>query len=288
MLLVRNLGRLLPVIVRCRPILLLGALVTAAVLATSACDGSPAAPTPPPVSPPQPPPPQPPPSPPPPPPPGFAISRILAFGDSITEGESTGTFLPRLPWSSHNPETPGVPTSYPAKLQGLVNALYTANEISIFNGGKGGERASEGLSRMLDLIDQLQPEVMILMTGVNDLNGGESVAETGEHLETLVKEAMARGVPVFLSTLSRQIEGRKRADAPEEIEPYNELVAAIALDEGATLVDIYPHITEALLTPDGLHITEMGNEVLAGVYLEALKVVYELPPAVSLPLRRAR
>jgi lysophospholipase L1-like esterase len=272
-----NSGTLSPVIARTRRRLLVAVIASAGLVLAAGCGDSPTAPSPPPTTLPPPAPPPPPP-PPPPPAPILGVTRILAFGDSLTEGESSGTFLPRLPWTTHDPSTPGVPTSYPAKLQGLMDDRYTDQVISIFNGGKGGERASEGFFRMLELIDQLRPEAMILMTGVNDLNGGVSVSTTADAVEDLVKAARGQGVAVFLSTLPRQIEGRKRADSFDEVLPYNEVMAAIALDEGATLVDIYPHITEDLLLPDGLHITEAGNEVLAGVYFEALKAAYEAPP----------
>ncbi len=250
-----------------------------ALAALAACGSNPTAPSPapqPPVTPvptPQPPPP------PPPPPPGLSIGRILAFGDSLTEGESTGIFEPVLLPGFHDPSTPGVATSYPAKLQALVTARYTAQEVKVFNGGKGGERASEGLSRMLDLIEQLTPQAIIIMTGVNDLNGGASISSTADALEELVKAARARGLTVFLSTLPRQVEDGRRASSVDEVVPYNETVARIAGKEGATLVDIYPQLTEQYITPDGLHISEAGNELLAMLYLEAIKAKFEVEAA---------
>ncbi len=251
-------------------------MLSVAVL--SACGGSPTAPSPTPP-PPAPPTPSPQPPPPPPPPPGLTIDRILAFGDSLTEGESTGVFAPVLVPGFHDPSTPGVPTSYPAKLQGLVTARYTAQQVTVYNGGKGGERASEGLSRMDELIVQFTPQAVIIMTGVNDLNGGASISSTADAVEELVKSARARGLTVFLSTIPRQVEGGRRAGSIDEVVPYNLTLARIADKEGATLVDIYPQLTEQYITPDGLHITEAGNEMLAMLYLEAIKAKFEVEPA---------
>jgi len=250
-------------------------IALAGLLAGAACGGSPTAPSPaPPPSIPTPPPPTPPP--PPPPPPQLRVDRILAFGDSLTEGESSGVFLPAILPGIHDPSTPGVPSSYPAQLQGLVDARYTAQQISIFNGGKGGERASDALPRMLELMAELSPQVVIVMTGVNDLNGGASISETADAVEDLVKNARARGLTVFLSTLPRQVEGGRRAGSIDEVIPYNQTIQRIAEKEGATLVDVYPHLTEEFITPDGLHITEAGNGLLATLYLEAIKALFEV------------
>jgi lysophospholipase L1-like esterase len=211
------------------------------------------------------------------------VDRILAFGDSLTEGESSGVFAPVFLPSLHDPSTPGVATSYPARLQALVTARYTEQSVTIFNGGRGGELASEGLSRMVDLIGLLAPQVVIIMTGVNDLNGGASITATADAVDDLVRTAQDRGLTVLLSTIPRQVESGRRAFSPDEVVPFNETLARVADRRGATLVDIYPQLTDEYITPDGLHITPAGNELLAAIYLEAIKAKFEegTPPAFS-------
>jgi len=261
-------------------------LVLGGALGLSGCGEPPTSPSPAPAPTPAPTP-VPPPPPPPVEPPQLKVDRILAFGDSLTEGESTGVFAPIIVPGSHDPSTPGVITSYPAQLQALVDARYTAQRISIFNGGKGGERASDAYSRMLELISQLKPQVMILMTGVNDLNGGASISQTADAVEELINGAQARGVTVLLSTLPRQVEGGRRAYSIDEIVPYNQTLQRIAGKEAVTLVDIYPHLTDEYITPDGLHITEAGNGLLATLYLEAIKALFEVAdPALQTGRRR--
>jgi lysophospholipase L1-like esterase len=209
------------------------------------------------------------------------VSRILAFGDSLTEGESSGVANGAGRPASHDPATPGVPQSYPAKLQALIDARYTAQDVAVFNGGRGGERASEGMSRLLDLIDRFEPQVLILMTGVNDLNGGASIEATAGHVEDLVKAARGLGLAVLLSTLPRQVETGRRAGSLDLIAPYNLLMQAIAIDEGVTLVDIHPHLTDPFITPDGLHITEAGNALLASLYFDAIKARFDAAGSAS-------
>ena len=146
----------------------------------------------------------------------------------------------------------------------------------MFNGGIGGRRASEDLGRMLDLINQLQPEVMVLMEGVNDLNGGASVTATANAIEDMVRAARARNVRVLLSTLTRiNPTGTKQLPTASLIPQFNAVLASIAAAKDANLVDVFPHIGIELVAPDGLHLLEAGNQRLAELYLEALILLFE-------------
>jgi lysophospholipase L1-like esterase len=177
---------------------------------------------------------------------------------------------------SHDPQTPGVSQSYPFKLQRLMDERYVLQQIHVFNGGLGGERASEARQRLNDLLVSLSPETMILMMGTNDLNGGESVSVTVGHMRTLIRDAKGRNAVVFLSTLPRMVPGGRRAIHPEQVIPYNTALASLAASEGVTLVDVHPQLTEEFITPDGIHITEAGNQRLAELYFEALRARFEV------------
>jgi lysophospholipase L1-like esterase len=212
--------------------------------------------------------------PPPEPVPQLSITKIMAFGDSLTEGESLGTFGA---YPMHDPSTPGLGSSYPAQLHGLLKARYTAQTIEVLNGGAGGAKATNDTERFLQYIRTYRPGIVILMHGVNDLNGGESFAAIITAIETMITDALGRGVQVLLSTLPRQRPGGRRAFALERIEPFNEELLDTARDKGVPLIDIYPHITVDMLTPDGLHITPEGNRKLAEIYFDAIKSRFELP-----------
>ena len=185
----------------------------------------------------------------------------------MTEGHAT----PEL-WGSLSAVSPGVPRSYPAKLQSLLSGRYTQQDVRVFNGGLGGRRAEEDLGRMLDLISTLQPEVMILMHGANDLIGGRTATQVAGAIEDLVRAARARGVVVLLSTVTRVNPlGTKQLQYDPIVPVLNAALAAVAATKDATLVDVHPFIPLELLAPDGLHLLEAGNQKLAEIYLEALK-----------------
>src|SRR3954454_8759538 len=110
-----------------------------AALLVGACGGSPNSPTPTPT-----PTPDPTPTPPPPPPPipaKLSISRILAFGDSMTEG----TVTPTLKVFTLDA---GKRESYPFKLQTLLTTRYSDQTLSVFNGGIAGKHTWEDRSRL--------------------------------------------------------------------------------------------------------------------------------------------
>ena len=76
-----------------------------------------------------------PPPPAPAPPPVLSITRILAFGDSLTAGTTSPPLLVRS-------TGPGLPESYPFKLQALLAMRYTGQTIELFNEGQPGQRAT--------------------------------------------------------------------------------------------------------------------------------------------------
>jgi lysophospholipase L1-like esterase len=223
-----------------------------------------------------------PPPPPPPPPavPHLEVTRILTFGDSLTEGEAT-PIDPPVPLAPVDPATTGSTRSYPYKLQSLLHTRYPTQVISIYNGGKGGEAAGAARARLAELLDRFHPGAVILMDGVNDLNGGVTPEAAAQAVGALVTEIRAHNAVVFLCTIPRQRRGSQRAYSVDQVEPFNQALTQTAADAGVQLIDIYPEITLDLLAPDGLHLTQTGNQLLAEMLLDALRSRFELPSTTT-------
>ena len=117
--------------------------------------------------------------------PRLSRTRIVAFGDSITEGV-VSTFSLQLLLD--------LPGSYPERLRAELTTRYRDQSIFLFNEGKAGEWAEDGKARFPDVIRQDAPEVIILMEGANDLGflGRKGISATIGQLETMVKYARAR------------------------------------------------------------------------------------------------
>jgi len=99
---------------------------------------------------------------------------ILAFGDSLTYG----TGAPRN-------------QAYPAVLAKLSG-------FKVINAGLPGDVTVEGLARLPQVLEDVQPELMILCHGGNDL-----IRQTGEqaaasNIRAMIKLAQQQGVSVIL------------------------------------------------------------------------------------------
>ena len=253
-------------------------LYVAMVLAACGGHRTPTAPSPPPTDS------QPAPEPaPPPPPPTLKITRILAFGDSLTYGVAQ----PAVALRAYDA---GLSVSYPYKLQQLETARYTAQTISVTNAGIAGNKALEDRARLTHEVSVNRPEVLLLMEGTNDLGllaGMSSAAiRTGitavvNGMEDMVRDAQYQGVAVFVATLPPQRPGGLRAAGASLVDQYNTALKTMVQKKGATLVDLNAQFPLALIGQDGLHPTEEGYQKMAEIFQAAIAAAYEVPPATS-------
>ena len=203
----------------------------------------------------------------------------MTFGDSLTEGKISLTLTTLVDSPSY---------SYPAKLLRLLTERYTGQEIIMLNEGFGGERADQSSERFASALSRHHPEVVLLMHGVNDLNGAEDgrVRSAGDAVEDMVKQATSRGVATFVATLPPLGPGRK-AGCPECVPPYNDFIRLMAGRRGATLVDVHQAWggRAGLMGADGIHPTEAGYEVIAAAFFEAIRRTLESAAAAMISPR---
>lgn len=99
---------------------------------------------------------------------------ILAFGDSLTRGNGS---------SAGN--------DYPSQLQALTGR-------TVINGGVPGEVSQQGLERLPALLDETQPQLMILTHGANDLLRRLPTDALEANLRAMIRLARERGVQVVM------------------------------------------------------------------------------------------
>ncbi|MEM7401647.1 MAG: GDSL-type esterase/lipase family protein [Pseudomonadota bacterium] len=99
-------------------------------------------------------------------------ATILAFGDSLTYG--TG---------AHKGE------DYPSILSSLTG-------LKVINAGVPGEISNEGLQRLPSLLDEYQPDLLILIHGGNDILRKLPRAELKNNLLAMFDLANKRSIPV--------------------------------------------------------------------------------------------
>ena len=215
---------------------------------------------------------------PPSPPPTLGITRILAFGDSMTAGTTSPALIAQS-------LTAGLPQSYPFKLQDLLAARYTGQSITVLNAGKAGEHVVDAgaLQRFNDALSEAKPDLVLLLEGANDLNDTQDMVNAAitlivGTLEEMVKEAGRRRIPIMVATLPPQ-RLPKGTGAPF-VARFNDAVKVMAAKKGGILVDVNAQLPESLIGQDGLHPTEAGYQRLAEIFLGAIKSSYESNAAI--------
>lgn len=221
-------------------------------------------------------------------PPPLSRTTFLAFGDSMTEGEitvpaSTGTGAIGAD-GFPNFRLIVVPSeSYPTKLLALLRNRYftQALQFIVTNAGKSGEWASDGAKRLPSVLAATRPQVVLLLSGANDLEAQPSAVGVNNALgglQSMVRTARAAGTIVFIATLPPGRAGGRLSLPPGIVQAVNDSIRAGAPIEGATLVDLNaamaPNVT-TLIGIDGLHPTEAGYQRMAETFFMAIRTAFE-------------
>ena len=206
--------------------------------------------------------------------PRLRLTRILAFGDSITSGEVVKP-------GTEDAETMAARDPYPAVLQRLINDRYVEQSITVTNAGKGGEFAVEALPRFGGALRLVNSEAVIILEGINDLYRGTPPTNMDDALRgigTLAAEARNRGVRVYIATLTPTRPGRRYVPIGT-VQAANARLRDGARGEGAQLIDVFTPLLADLnnnIGSDGLHPTELGYRRIAETVFAALRSDLEI------------
>ncbi len=227
---------------------------------------------------------------PPPKPPQLTATRFVAFGDSITEGfehQCSSATLTRS-WAAFLADVQGVrpppdsPISYPNRLRSLLTARYINQTFTVINEGNGGEFIADGAADLPRVLTQDNPQVLLLQEGTNDMDGiffganpETQMTTVVNSLRTMIRTARARGVTVFVGTLTPQRAGACRGYAPAFIGTVNDRIRAMMAGEDASLADLYGAMNGVpgtdVIGPDGLHPTAAGYSKIGDTFFDAIK-----------------
>jgi lysophospholipase L1-like esterase len=211
----------------------------------------------------------------------LGLTRYLAFGDSITEGENGRPLAGFIPFID-------LANAYPTVLQQMFGERIPSQLITVFNAGRGGERISENESRLKAEIAANRAEVLLLLEGINDLNGNVSPQAVVDGLRNTIGTAKERGVQyVFVSTLL-PVAPENCGPAPPHcrglfttntaVQTTNQGIRGMVPATGAHLVDPYDLFFANRATYvdiDGLHLRPEGNRALANAFWE--RIVQVIP-----------
>ena len=209
-------------------------------------------------------------------PPMLGVTRILAFGDSLTAGVLRRTLGPPA-------------SSYPGQLAQRLGSAYPAQTIRVFNEGLPGEEAVEAPPRLRAALARHRPEVVLLMEGTNDLEmpGERSAAAALEAIDSMLQIVQAAGAAPVLATIP-PIRAPLLSAQPARILAFNDRVRSVAAARGVPLVDIHEVIASGrcstgsggslpCLGPDGLHPTVEGYGLMADAFFDHIVRRYDRP-----------
>lgn len=197
--------------------------------------------------------------------------RIVFFGDSITElGVKKGGYIDLLNNKIAN--------------SGL------ANQYALIGSGKGGNKVYDLYLRLdQDLINQ-NPNVVVIWVGVNDvwhksmMGTGTDYDKFGLFYDAMVQKIQAKGASVVLVTpavIGERFDQSNPQDG--ELNLYSNWIRKYAQEKKIALVDCRKlfldysiknnpkNIDKGILTYDRVHLNDVGNQLVADAFWEAIK-----------------
>jgi lysophospholipase L1-like esterase len=202
----------------------------------------------------------------------LGVTRLVAFGDSITWGAQSA-YDPRFLFAAAD-------GGYAERLQAGLNTYHAPQRFVVFNEGVPGEWASDPrtLPRLRNVLVARQAQALLLLEGINDLSNDQSVSRVVSGLGQLVNGATALGVPVILATMfqtydSVDPDGVTRTNASRVVPAFNAEVRRLAAGRpNVHLLDLEPAMRDrSYVGTDGIHLTDAGFEVMAASFLAAVE-----------------
>jgi len=195
-------------------------------------------------------------------------NKYIGFGDSITYG------IIHL--------QPAPDKGYVPRLQNLIRSNINPNAV-VLNRGQGGEKTSEGLSRISSVINSDQAKTIFLMEGTNDIKDFSiSIDSAAYNLQQMANRCVNFNMKTFLSTI---IPRQRWGDLiKSRIYALNSRINSIASSPSIHFVNnfnaffYYPGGWTTLYS-DTTHPNETGYQVMAQTWYNAL--VSTLPPIIK-------
>lgn len=185
--------------------------------------------------------------------PQTSLPKIVAFGDSLTEGF-------------------GIPAgeTYPAVLQKMLDA--DGYRYEVVNAGVSGETTAGGLRR-LDWTLEGDVRFLILELGGNDILRGQSVQEMKNNLAQIIERAKSRNIEVLLAGMYAPTN-----TGPDYQRDVRNAFQQLAREHKLTLIPFFLDRVagiESLNQADGIHPNAQGARIVAETVYKSLRPMFD-------------
>jgi len=198
------------------------------------------------------------------------LTRVIFFGDSITEAAVYAG-------------------GYIAQMQALLSSR-PGNNYELLGAGIGGNKVYDLYFRLENDVLEKKPHTVFLYVGVNDV-WHKKLAGTGtdpdkfqQFYAALIRKIQATGSRVIVCTPACIGEKTNRSNPlDDDLDQYAEIIRSLAKQFGTGLCDLRRAFVEyeavhnpanadlGILTTDGVHLNETGNQLVATIMLRELE-----------------
>jgi lysophospholipase L1-like esterase len=197
-------------------------------------------------------------------------TRIIFFGDSITEA--------------------GVkPGGYITKIGEILQAKGLAPQYELIGAGIGGNKVYDLYLRLEDDVLDKNPDMVVIWIGVNDvwhkqlLGTGTDADKFEKFYIAIIQKLQAKKIKVILctpATIGEKIDFTNQQDG--DLNKYSQIIRNLAKNNHCALLDLRDifhnydlknnpdNKDRGVLTVDGVHLNEAGNQLVADKMLEVL------------------
>jgi len=182
----------------------------------------------------------------------------MAFGDSITRGDGSGT------------------GGYPTRLQGRLAAFFGG--AVVVNKGADATNSAEGVERIRRQVIGQRPAYTLIMYGTNDWNAPQCqdnpACETVGNLRTIIKTVKTFGSLPVIATIAPTDPTQNPPARNQWIASVNTLLRAMAAGEGAVVAEVFQGFMKqpdlSKLFSDHIHPNDAGYAIIADAFFEAI------------------
>lgn len=196
--------------------------------------------------------------------------KVIFFGDSITEiGVQPGGYIDRM--------------------RKMIKERNPVGSFQLTGAGISGNKVYDLYLRLEDDVLSQKPDWVFIYVGVNDVwhkksfGTGTDADKFEKFYVAIIKKLQANGIRVALCTpavIGEKADGQNEMDA--DLNKFSQIIRTLAAKYDLPLVDLrrifFEHLSKSnvsnkekgVLTNDGVHLNEAGNQLVAEEMLKVL------------------